>query len=196
MSVWSQPRYVVEPMEVSGCWDIFETFFFSSTESRTVRGSVPHTRAVPRESKFQNSNPRTNGFQNFFLQKLRFSTGRTGRTVGATAAVGCLPDRIRRALYGKHGGVVVRSTVWILAFFKSAQNHLSATLRKQPIILSILTSRRHFASSRKKSSHAKTVRATEPPFGEESGEVPGQLPSRPRLRGTIESDDLGRPPGG
>ena len=174
----------------------FRNLLFFIHREQAVQGSEPRTRAVLRESKFQNSNPRTNGFQKFFLQKLRFSTGRTGRTVGATAAVGCLPDRIRRALYGKHGGVVVRSTVWILAFFKSAQNHLSATLRKQPIILSILTSRRHFASSRKKSSHAKTVGPTEPPFGEESGEFPGQLPSRPRLRGTIEPDDLARPPGG
>jgi len=174
----------------------FRNLLFFIHREQAVQGSEPRTRAVPRESKFQNSNPQPNGFQHFFLQKITISTDRTGRTVRATAAVGCLPDRIRRALYGKHGGVVVRSTVWILAFFKSAQNHLSATLRKQPIILSILTSRRHFASSRKKSSHAKTVRATEPPFGEESGEVPGQLPSRPRLRGTIESDDLGRPPGG
>ena len=174
----------------------FRNLLFFIHREQAVQGSEPRTRAVLRESKFQNSNPRTNGFQKFFLQKLRFSTGRTGRTVGATAAVGCLLDRIRRALYGKHGGVVVRSTVWILAFFKSAQNHLSATLRKQPIILSILTSRRHFASSRKKSSHAKTVGPTEPPFGEESGVFPGQLPSRPRLRGTIEPDDLARPPGG
>ena len=117
----------------------FRNLLFFIHREQAVQGSEPRTRAVLRESKFQNSNPRTNGFQKFFLQKLRFSTGRTGRTVGATAAVGCLPDRIRRALYGKHGGVVVRSTVWILAFFKSAQNHLSATLRKQPIILSILT---------------------------------------------------------
>ena len=37
MSVRSQPRYVVEPMEVSGCSNIFETLFFSSTESRRFK---------------------------------------------------------------------------------------------------------------------------------------------------------------
>ena len=52
-------------------------------------------------------------------------TGSTGRPLGATAPVGCLSERARRPLSEKQCPVVVRSPVWLLAIFKSAQNHLT-----------------------------------------------------------------------